>query len=146
MIITHLKFFLKNCVFVLFVILCNLLFTDFHQAMTIGIRLGIIITATYIIFQFISPQKMARVIARLCAPLRIFHIDTDALALSITVALTFVPLLLHDARSIQSGLRLKGCILKTLCRHPYVYVTSFTNLLFCHIEAFEQALRLKGYE
>lgn len=143
---SHLHFLFKNCLFAIFVILCNIFFVDLRQAVTIGVRLGIIIELTYIISHLVSPQQFCHGIALLCAPLRILHVDVAALSLSLTLVLTFVPLLLRDARNIQASLRLKGCTFRTLLSRPQVYISGFINQLFNHLDAFEQALRLKGYE
>ncbi len=138
-------FLLKNCGFVTFVVLCNLLISDWQQALLLGARLGLAIEATYIISQILSMQEFAQGIAGLCAPLRLFKVDTDELALSVAVALTFVPLLTREAKQLQNNLKLKGCTWKTLCRQPQVYVIGIVTQLLDYAEAAEQALRLKGY-
>ncbi len=143
---TAFKFFLKNCGFVLFVILCNLLFSDWWQALLVGLRLGLAIEATYIISLLLSTREFAQGIATLCTPLKLLRVDTEELALSITVALTFVPLLAHEAKQLQSNLKLKGCGWKNLWRQPQVYVVGIVEQLFDYAEAAEQALRLKGYD
>ena len=143
---TVLKFFIKNCGFVLFVVGCNLLFADWHQALLVGCRLGLAIEATYIISHLLSPREFAQGIAALCTPFRILHVDTEGLALSITVALTFIPLLTREAKQLHNNLKLKGCDWKNLWRQPQVYVVGMITQLFDYAEAAEQALRLKGYD
>lgn len=141
-----LKFFVKNCGFVLFVVLCNLLFSDWHQALLLGFRLILAIEATYIISCRLSAREFAQGIAMLCAPARLFHVNTDELALSVTVALTFIPLLAREAKQLQNNLKLKGCGWRTLCRKPQLFVMGMVEQLFDYAEATEQALRLKGYD
>ncbi len=139
------RFLLKNCGFVAFVVLCNLLFSDWQRALLLGARLGLAIEATYIISQILSIQEFAQGIAGLCAPLKLFKVDTDELALSVAVALTFVPLLTREAKQLQNNLKLRGCTWKTLCRQPQVYVVGIVTQLLDYAEAAEQTLRLKGY-
>lgn len=140
------RFVLKNCGFVFFVILSNLLFTDGAQALLLGLRLGLAIEATYLLSHWLSTQEFAQGITTLCAPLRLFRVNTEELALSITAALTFVPLLTHEAKQLQNNLKLKGCGWKNLWRQPQVYVVGIVAQLFDYAEAAEQALRLKGYD
>lgn len=140
------RFLAQNYGFVAFVILCNWLFSGLPQALLLGMRLGLAIEATYLVSQLLTPQEFARGIAGLCAPLRLFKVDTEAIVLSITVALTFVPLLTHEAKQLQSNLKLKGCGLRTLWRQPQIYIVGIMEQLFGSTEAAEQALRLKGYD
>lgn len=141
-------FLLANSGFVLFVVLCNLLFLDAGQALIIGARLWLAIGSTYIVSQVLSAKEFASAIAVFCAPLRIFGIDTDEMVLSITIALTLVPLLAREAQALQDGLRLKGCQvgLKNYARQPQIYVSGIIERLFCYVEELEQAMRLKGYD
>lgn len=141
-----LKFLFKNCGFVSFVVVCNLLFSSLGQALLVGSRLGLAIGATYIISRLLSTREFAQGIVILCSPLKLLCVDTEELALSITVAITFVPLLAHEAKQLHNNLKLKGCGRKNLWRQPQVYVVGMVTQLFDYVEAAEQALRLKGYD
>lgn len=143
---TMFKFFIKNCSFMVFVILCNVCFTGWYQALLIGFRLGLAIGATYIFSRLLGAREFARGIAILCMPLKVFRVDTTEVALSITVALTFIPLIAYEAKQLQNSLKLKGCNWRTILRRPQVYVIGMMEQLFTYIEVAEQSLRLKGYE
>lgn len=142
------SFMMTNSGFVLFVILCNLLLLDVGRALLIGVRLWLAIGSTYIVSRSLSAKEFAGGVAKLCAPLSILGFDTKELALSITIALTFVPLLANEAQALQDGLRLKGYKVgvKSFARQPQIYVSGIIEQLFCYAEHLEQALRLKGYD
>lgn len=140
------SFLVKTFGFVVFIVLTNLLFTEINQALLVSFRLGLALESTFIVSQLLDATAFAQGIVILLTPLKSFHFDTEAAALSITVALTMVPLLTREAVEIQDSLRLKGCGFKNLCRRPQVYVVGMVGRLFDYIESTEAALRLKGYE
>ncbi len=141
-------FLAKNCGFVLFVVLCNLWFAGIYLALLVGARLGLAILATYTVTKQLSTQQLTQGTVNLLTPLKWLKIDTEKLALSIAVALTFIPLLMHEAHSIQNNLKLKGFRFSfyTMWRYPRVYIVGIMEQLFNYIENVEKALRLKGYD
>lgn len=139
-------FLLKNSGFVIFVTLCNLWLASWSQAVLVGARLGLAIMAAYTISRRLSTRELASGIATLCMPLKLLGVDITELTLSLTVALTFVPLFAREARQLRTNLKLKGYGWKNFWRQPQIYVTGFLEQLFGHIEATEKALRLKGYD
>lgn len=141
----HVKSFVRNGCFILFVVLCNLGFSDWQTALLIGLRLSLLIMSSYIISDIISPSEFAAGVAELCAPLRLFKVDTGEIALTITIALTFVPLFTKEARSLQNNLKLKGYTFFNVWSRPQVYVVGMTERLFQYIDSVEVALKLKGY-
>lgn len=141
-------FLARNLGFIIFVVLCNLCFAGLYLALLTGARLGLAVLATYTVTVWLHVQAMARGITGLLLPLKWLKVDTEKLALSVTVALNFIPLLMREAHSIQNALKLK-CFkfnLGSLRRYPQVYVKGFTEQLFDYAEAIEKALRLKGYD
>ena len=140
------RFLLKSSGFVVFVMLCNLLFSNLEQALLIGARLELLVTATKIISQLLSINDFAQGIAAICTPLKIFKVDVNEIALCVTIALTFITLLTREARILQNSLKLKGCNFWTFLHYPQVYLVGLVNNLFDMIEAAEVTLRLRGYE
>lgn len=136
----------KKCGFIIFVVLCNLLFSGWEQALLFGLRLILVIGATHIFIFLLSTEGFIEGITMLFMPLRLFRVDVGDLALSITIALTFVSLLLYESRQLNDSLKLKGCSWRVLFRRPQVYVIGLIERTFDCAEASEKTLRLKGYE
>ena len=140
------RFLLKSSYFVILIMLCNIIFSNVEQALLIGIRLGIIVIATYSISRLLSANDFAQGIRIILNPLKYLKVDVEELTLCIVIALTFISLLAREARTLQANLRLKGCSLVTLLKHPQVYLVGLINCLFELINTAEKTLRLRGYE
>lgn len=141
-----LSFLFKSGGFVILVILFNILFSDIEQALLIGTRLEIIIIATYNISRLLSINDFTQGIRIILGPLKYLKVDVEELTLCTVIALTFISLLAREARTLQDNLRLKGCSLVTLLKHPQVYLVGLINCLFELINTAEKTLRLRGYE
>ena len=137
----------KVALFIIFVFLCNLGFGSIENAVIISLRLLLALLATCILALALSPVEIAQGLAKLCSPLKLFHINTEQLELTITIAFTFLPILTHAAKQIQTALLLKGFRfnLWNLFTRPRVFLITYLENLFNYIETSETALILKGY-
>lgn len=142
------KFLFKNLGFVIVVMLLNLLYSDLQNTLLFGARLFLAVEATYIISLLLSPTEFAKGFYFLLTPLKLFRVNIKELALTITVALAFVPVLSREASNVKQALRAKGFTFgfKNLFTNPQVYIMAYINGMFDRIEAVELALRAKGYE
>lgn len=142
------RFLMKNCFFMLFIVVCNLLFCDFNTAILVGLRLFLAIEATYITSTMLTPQDFVDGFIILLRPLKLFQINTAELALTISIALTFVPILSREAYLVRQALKAKGFdfTFRNVLVRSQVYLLAYINSMFDRVEAVEQALRAKGYE
>lgn len=142
------RFLLRSFCFVGFVVLCNLLCRELEFALLVGARLFLALLATYTFSSALSPQAFAQGLAYLFVPLRLFSVDTTDLAVTITIALSFIPLLSREAQAIHQALRAKGFEfnLYNVIHQPQIFVTAYFNNIFDKVEIIEHTLRSKGYE
>lgn len=141
------KFLMKNLGFVVFVVICNLIFSDVISAVVVGIRLFLAILAVYNVSQVLSPRQFAEGMGVMMRPLAIFGMDIDAAVLTITVALNLIPVLMREAVSVTRALELKG-VKKSLANvflRPQIYVRCYLASIFRRASEMERALLLKGY-
>ncbi len=142
-----LKFLLKNLGFVIFVVLCNLIFSDKWTAVMVGVRLFLAILAVYNVSQVLSPRQFAEGMGLMMRPLAFFGMDVDGAVLTITVALNLIPVLTREAVSVSRALELKGVkkSFVNVFRRPQIYVRCYLASLFRRATEMERALLLKGY-
>ena len=143
----HINFLYKNLLFILFIIIFNIPFNTFINSLIVGIRLFLVIDYTFIISYYFNNSKLRRAFYYLFYPLKIFRVDINKLILITTISLTFIPILIDEARVIKLGLRLKGFEfnLKNVFFKPHIFLITYLNSLFNRIDELEKSLKLKSY-
>lgn len=142
----YLKFMLKSLPYVLIMFLCNLPFSDFGDALFVSARFLLSLEMTYLLICFLSPLDIGRILSGLLSPLRVFGVNTRKAFLIISVALTFVPVLINEGKTMRKALAVKGykSSLKNILVRPNLFIVPFINNLFNKIEVMEKALIMKG--
>lgn len=143
----HLKAFINNIMFILFIIICNLLFSDIASSLKVGIRLFLAIDYTYIMSYYFNPTKIRTAFRYLLYPLKLFKIDIDSLTLVIAISLSFIPILIEEVRMIKLSLQSKGFdfSIGNLITKPHIYFITFLNSLFDKVDELEKTLVIKAY-
>lgn len=141
------KFLLRSVGFVSFVVLCNCWSQDLASALVVGARLLLALMATYYISLTLTARDLAQGVAWLLAPLQLLKVNTRDLAITVAIALSFVPVLSAEARAIRQSLLVKGFEFKlaNVLRRPQLYVTTYLDNLWQRVEELERSLYLKGY-
>lgn len=137
-----------NLGFMILIFICNLIFGDLNMAFLTSWKLFLIINTTYIIGNIYTPQILASSFYYLLYPLKIFKVDIKELSLIIVLAVTFIPILVDEARNIKRALLSKGFEfnLKNTLLRPHIYLITYFNSLFERIEELEKILLMKGYQ
>ena len=143
----HLKVLKNNFIFVLFIVLCNLLFSDKIESLKVGIRLFLAIDYTYIMGNYFDSNNIRIAFKYLLYPLKIFNINIDDLTLIISISLCFIPVLIDETKMIKLSLRSKGLDFnfKNVISKPHIYLVTFLNNLFDRMDEIEKSLIMKGY-
>ncbi len=137
----------NNIKFVIFIIICNILFSNINSSLKVGIRLFLTIDYTYIMKIYFSPIKIRMAFKYLFYPLKIFKVDIDSLTLIIAISLAFIPILIDEITMIKLSLRIKGVNFKftNLITKPHIYLITFLNNLFDRLDELEKTLIIKAY-
>lgn len=124
-----------------------MLFEDINISLKVGIRLFLTIDYTYIIGTFLTPSKIRIAFKYLFYPLKIFKIDNQNLAMIIAISLSFIPLLIDEAKMIKLSLQSKGFnpSLSGFVTKPHIYLITFLNNLFDRLDELEKTLFIKAY-
>ncbi len=143
----HFKIIRKNLVFIMFIIICNLFFSNIHLALLVGIRLFLVIDYTYIMGCYFDSTKIRIAFKYLLYSLKLFKINIDNLTLIIAIALAFIPILVDEAQMIKLSLRSKGFEFnfKNLVTKPHIFVITFLNNLLDRLDELDKSLNTKAY-
>lgn len=145
--IPHLRFLYHSSILIIFIFLCNYLFSDFHTSIKVSIRLILTLDFTYLINHYLTPSRLRIAFDYLFKPLRLFSIDTSAMTLIITISLSFIPILIDEATAIKYSLKSKGFEpnIKNIIKRPHIYLLTFFNNLFSRLNDLEKTLTIKAY-
>lgn len=138
----------NNILFILMIFLCNLLFCSFMTAFITTFRLFIIINFSFIFSYKFSSDKIISGFYYLFYPLKFIGVDVRSLSVVIAISLSFIPILVAEAKSIKLSLISKGFDfnLKNVILRPHIYLITFINSLFDRVYEIEKCLKIKGFE
>lgn len=140
---------LKKSIFlVVFITLVNILTINLESGILIGIRLLLITNITYVIGSSISSYDLAVGFGYLLSPLKLFKINVSDIVLQILMSLTFIPILMNEAKEIKKSLQSKGFKFnfKNLFTKPHIFLMTFFNSLYYRINDIEKTMISKGFE
>lgn len=134
-------------IFILFTMLINLFAMGVQDAILIGIRLVIICNMTYIFSKQMTTLQIANVIQTLLMPLRLIGMNTQSIALVISIAMAFVPIIRQEIHTIQYALKAKGFKMgfwNSITHLNLIFIPLLVSLLR-KINEVEYALKAKAY-
>lgn len=145
--IKSLRYFKTILPLVIFTVLINIYFIGFENALLIGIRLLIVCNITYVFSVIMKPMYLAKAITGLLLPLKLFKINTNDIALMITITISFIPILSDEYLSIKKCLisRNYPVTLKRVVFEPQIFLINFIDSIFRRIDELENTLKAKGY-
>ncbi len=138
----------NNIIFIIFIFLCNWIFCNFDMAFLTSFKIFNVLILTYIVSKKLTPDNFIEGIYILLIPLKIFKINIKDVALIITISLTFIPILIEEARDIKKSLLMKGLKfnLKNCFLKPHIYLITYLNSLFKRLGELEKSLIMKAFE
>ncbi len=143
-----LKFIIKNLLFIIFIFICNIIFVDLNTAIMTALKLFLAINLTYTISNILTPSNISTAFYYLFYPLKIFKINIKNLSLIISITLTFIPVLIDEAKNIKTSLLIKGFEfnIKNALTKPHIFLITYINGIFERTDELEKALIMKAYE
>ena len=142
-----LKMTLKFSIFAVFVFLINLIFDDVITCLLVAWKLMIVFCFVACFSKIFSPTQIATGFSQLLFPLKLFRVDTEALSLSIVIALSFIPILSASAQSLSKSLRARGFRfnIRSAFSQGHVILMAYFSELFKRVDTIELAFRARGY-
>ena len=129
--------------FIIFTFLINCLLDTFINSIWIGVKLLIVCNITVIYSQTTDVLTIAETIKALCAPLKLFKIDTDEIKVMVCISLSMLPILKKDLFEVK-----EACIAKNITfnvKNMKIILSKFFLSLLSRVNELEESLIAKGY-
>lgn len=133
--------------FILFTAIINIWTMGVNEAILIGIKLIIVCNITYIFGKTTTAMQISKAIENLLYPLKWFGLNTNNIAVMVSIAITFIPIIKQEIQNIKNSLMSKGINMSFInqTKHiNYIMVPLFYSLLR-KVRYIEEALISKGY-
>lgn len=134
---------LKFLPFILLAFLFNFWLDSLENAIWVSYKLFIVCQITMVYASTTSNLEIAITIQKLCAPLRLFHIDTMDIKILVCVALSLVPTLRRQLSETRLACAAKRMPISFHNIKPIL--VRFLTSVFARIEQIEASLLAKGY-
>jgi energy-coupling factor transporter transmembrane protein EcfT len=124
----------------------NYVFDSYDNALIYTFRAVIMTVLTITVITFFGTYGLSRALEGLVHPFSLFGVNAKRLSLVITLGITLIPVLVHDARQVRAALSAKGhkSTLRTIFRDSKIVLIPYFELVFQRLHAYENALRAKG--
>lgn len=144
----NLKKVLKNLwhiiPFILITGIINLILEGYIYAFYISMKLILVCNATYIYSRTTTTFEIAETTKKICAPLKIFKINTDDIEVLVALALSMIPVLKKEAMDLKNA-----CIAKNIdwnIKNMRIILSKFLISIIKRVNEIDEALMEKGYE
>lgn len=113
-----------------------------------GVKIFVVWGATNILSQKIPTVILASSVANLLYPFKFLGIDLKEIALIITIAISFIPILGKELGEIKNSLKAKNFefSFKNLITRPQIFIATYINTVFNRIDEIEKSLMAKAFE
>ncbi len=141
---------LKNLFKIFFLIiilfLFNLIFDNLINSLIVSYKVLIVANGAFIFSKVITPTRLANGFKQLFLPLKLFKVDTNNLALMLTIALNFIPIISYDITTLKQTLKARNVKLnlKTLFTQSHLLFVMFFANLFKRVDDLELVIRARG--
>lgn len=143
----YLSFLKKNILFIVFIFILNLLFSNLNYSLIYSIRLFLVLNMSYIISYYFNYSKIVTGFYYLFYPLKIFKINPKDISLIISISLTYITIFIEEIKNIKLALKSMGFELniKNALTKPHIYLIVFINNLLNRVEEIDLYLSSTGY-
>lgn len=130
--------------FILITGIINLILEGYTYAFYISIKLILVCNATYIYSRTTTTFEIAKTVKVICAPLKIFKVNTDDIEILVALALSMIPVLKKEAMDLKNA-----CIAKNIdwnIKNMKIILSKFLVSIIKRVNEIDEALMEKGYE
>lgn len=141
-----LKNLFKIFFLIIIIFLFNLIFDNLINSLIISYKVLIVANGAFIFSKVITPTRLANGFKQLFLPLKLFKVDTNNLALMLTIALNFIPIISYDITTLKQTLKARNVKLnlKTLFTQSHLLFVMFFANLFKRVDDLELVIRARG--
>lgn len=133
--------------FIFLTVIINYFVSGLQEAILIAIRLVLICNITYIFSKKVSILEIASAIQTILTPLKLLGIQIENIAIVISIAMAFIPIMIQQLTTIRYALKAKGFRMGfwNLITHMNYILTPLFISLLRKINEIEYALKAKAY-
>lgn len=141
-----LKNLFKIFFLIIIIFLFNLIFDNLINSLIVSYKVLIVANGAFIFSKVITPTRLANGFKQLFLPLKLFKVDTNSLALMLTIALNFIPIISYDITTLKQTLKARNVKLnlKTLFTQSHLLFVMFFANLFKRVDDLELVIRARG--
>lgn len=141
-----LKNLFKIFFLIIIIFLFNLIFDNLINSLIVSYKVLIVANGAFIFSKVITPTRLANGFKQLFLPLKLFKVDTNNLALMLTIALNFIPIISYDITTLKQTLKARNVKLnlKTLFTQSHLLFVMFFANLFKRVDDLELVIRARG--
>ena len=147
-IIKYLLFIKKSILFLIFIFICNIIFSDLNNSLLVIIRLFLILNISFLISFYFNYSKINNSFYYLLYPLKIFKVDIKKISMIIAISLSFIPVFIDEIEIIKMSLLSMGLRfnIKNVVIKPHVFIISFINGIFDRVFEIENYLKASCFD
>lgn len=141
-----LKNLFKIFFLIIIIFLFNLIFDNLINSLIVSYKVLIVANGAFIFSKVITPTRLANGFKQLFLPLKLFKVDTNNLALMLTISLNFIPIISYDITTLKQTLKARNVKLnlKTLFTQSHLLFVMFFANLFKRVDDLELVIRARG--
>lgn len=145
---TNLKKAIKNILkllpFILFTFIINCLLDTYSNAIWIALKLLLVCNITFIYSQTTSTTEIAKTVKKICAPLKIFKINTDAIEVLIAISLSMLPIIKREYLEVYEVCKSKNIPFNI--KNMKIILSKIITSFLKRVNEIDEALVEKGYD
>ena len=133
--------------FILFTVLIDIWIMELVEAIEIGIRLMMVCHVTYVFGKTTTVMEIAKAMKNLLYPLKWFGVNINNIGITISLSITFIPIMKREIQNIQYSLISKGFNMSLVnqIKHIYYIMGPLFYSLIRKVKELEDALKSKAY-
>lgn len=144
----NLKKELKNLLnllpFILFTFIFNCFLDTIKNSIYIGGKLLLVCNMTYIYSKTITIFEFAKIIEKLCTPLKILKINTEEIKLVVSICIAIFPIIKKDLKELKEASKYKDINLNI--KNIKIILSKYLVSLIKRVNEIDEALIEKGYD
>ena len=130
--------------FILLTVIINCLLSNYEYAILVAVKLILVCNATYIYSKTTTISEIARMIKKLCMPLKLLKVNPDDMELLVCISLSMIPILKREYSQLREACFAKGMDFNV--KNMKVILTKLMISVMKRVNEIEESMIEKGYE
>lgn len=138
------RFYSKILLFIILTVLVNAIAEEAKNAIMLGFKLITVCNFICIYYKNTTSRELVKGLEWILSPLKIIKVNVEDISIIISIAITFIPILLREINLLKSSLKIKNYKLKINTIN--IIMKPFLISLLKKIDEIDKILKVKAYE